>query len=186
AAPGSLASPQTPILTLVPPDLELVVNIEELHVGEVAEGQPVHLEVPAFPRRTFTGVVKSIAPTLDTRNRTAAVRIEPSDEQHQLRAGMFARLSIITASSQDAVLVPREAILSDGSGAEPAVLSIDQSGTVHKHPVQLGLQSDRFAQIVAGVRVGELVATSGLSNLNDGDVVAPQGGNRIAMAPDKN
>src|SRR5581483_5146463 len=79
-SPGALVSPQTPIVTLVPPSLELVVNIEESKLGQVAEGQSVQLQVPAFPDRKFAGTVKSISPTIDSKSRTAAVRIEPKDD----------------------------------------------------------------------------------------------------------
>src|SRR5207237_6284926 len=69
---GALVSPQTPIVTLVPPSLELVVNVEESQLGQIAEGQSVQLQVPAFPNQTFTGNVKSISPTIDSKSRTAA------------------------------------------------------------------------------------------------------------------
>src|SRR5206468_1835940 len=104
----------SPIVTLVPPALELVVNVEESQLGQVAEGQSVQLQVPAFPSQTFTGKVKSIAPTVDSKSRTAAVRVEPKDDSSKLRAGMFARLSIITAAKSNALIVPKEAILHPG------------------------------------------------------------------------
>src|SRR5207253_9164527 len=106
-SPGALVSPQSPIVTLVPPSLELVVNIEESQLGQVAEGQSVQLQVPAFPNKTFTGTVRSIAPTIDSKSRTAAVRVEPADGANgQLRAGMFARLTIVTAEKPNALVVP--------------------------------------------------------------------------------
>src|SRR5207248_9489842 len=96
-SPGAMVTPQSALVSLVPPALELVVNVEESQLGQVAEGQSVQLEVPAFPKQTFSGTVKSISPTVDTKSRTAAVRVEPKDDGSKLRAGMFARLSIVTA-----------------------------------------------------------------------------------------
>ena len=40
--------------------------------------------------------------------------------------------------------------------------------------VKLGLQSDQLAEILSGIDDGQLVATSSLNDLADGDVVAPQ------------
>ena len=119
-SPGALVSPQTPIVTLVPPSLELVVNVEERQLGQVAEGQSVQLAVPAFPQQTFTGSVKSIAPTVDSKSRTAAVRIEPKDDASKLRAGMFAQLSIVTAEKQNALIVPKQAVLTGTPGHRAA------------------------------------------------------------------
>jgi RND family efflux transporter MFP subunit len=180
-SPGALVSPTTPIVTLVPPALELVVNVEERQLGQVAEGQSVQLSVPAFPQQTFTGSVKSISPTVDSKSRTAAVRIEPQDDASKLRAGMFAQLSIVTAEKQNALIVPKQAVLTGTPGVEPLVITIDPSGRVHRQPVQLGLQSDTATEILSGIDDGQLVATSSLSDLTDGDIVAPQVDTRTAM-----
>ena len=171
-SPGAMVSPQAAIVTLVPPALELVVNVEESQLGQIAEGQSVQLQVPAFPTQTFTGAVKSIAPTIDSKSRTAAVRIEPKDDASRLRAGMFARLSIVTAEKQNALLVPRESILAGPAGTQPLVITIDPSGLVHRQTVRLGLQSDRFAEVLSGIDDGQLVATGSLNDLTDGDIVA--------------
>ena len=132
ASPGALVSPQTPIVTLVPPSLELVVNVEESQLGQIAEGQAVQLQVPAFPSQSFAGTVRSIAPTIDTKSRTAAVRVEPKEDDSKLRAGMFARLNIVTAEKQDALIVPRTAVLTGATGTASMVLAIDKEGRVHR------------------------------------------------------
>jgi membrane fusion protein (multidrug efflux system) len=181
-SPGALVSPQTPIATLVRPALELVVNVEESQLGQVAEGQAVRLQVPAFPNQTFTGAVRSISPTVDTKSRTAAVRVEPKDDASQLRAGMFARLSIVTAEKRDALVVPREAVLTGAPGTQPLVIAIDPTGRVHRQPVKLGLQSDRQVEILVGLDDDQLVATSSLNDLADGDIVTPQVQVRTALA----
>jgi RND family efflux transporter MFP subunit len=175
-SPGALVSPQAPIVTLVPPALELVVNVEEGQLGQVAEGQSVQLQVPAFPNQTFTGAIRSISPTVDAKSRTAAVRIEPADGVGKLRAGMFARLNIVTADKPNALIVPKIAVLAGAPGAQsqPIVVAIDPSGRVHRQPVKIGLQNDQFAEILSGIDDGQMVATSSLNDLADGDVVAPQ------------
>ena len=181
-APGASVSPQTSLLTLVPPSLELLVNVEESQLGQVAEGQKVQLEVPAYPNQIFTGTVRSIAPTLDTKSRTAAVRVEPNDDANKLRAGMFARLNIITAARENTLLVPRQAVLSTAAGTLPSVMTIDGDGRVRKQQIRLGIQNEQFVEVVGGLNEGQLVATSGLNSLADGDIVAPQVETRTALA----
>ena len=171
-APGAVVSPQAPLVTLVPPSLEVVVNAAESQLGQLVTGQSVQLEVPAFPGQTFAGEVKSIAPTVDSKSRTASVRIEPRDGDQKLRAGMFAQLSIVTASKHGALLVSKAAI--DVSTGQPRVALIDASNTVGLKPVQLGIQNDNFAEIVSGIDDGQLIATTGVGNLHDGEAVAPQ------------
>jgi multidrug efflux pump subunit AcrA (membrane-fusion protein) len=86
---------------------------------------------------------------------------------------MFARLSIVTAEKNNALIVPREAVLIGAPGTQPLVVSIDPIGRVHRQSVRVGLQSDRFTEITAGIDDGQLVATSNLSDLAEGDIVAP-------------
>jgi multidrug efflux pump subunit AcrA (membrane-fusion protein) len=87
---------------------------------------------------------------------------------------MFARLSIVTAAKPDALLVPRTGVLAGASGSSPMVLAIDATNRVHRQPVKLGLQNDQLAEIVSGLDDGQLVATSSLNDLAEGDLVAPQ------------
>jgi HlyD family secretion protein len=181
AAAGAMVSPQTPILTLIRPSLELVVNVNESQLNQVSEGQSVELQVPAFPSATFSGTVKAISPRLESSNRTAAVHIVPNDEQAKLRAGMFARVSIVTAAKDHALLIPREALVSTGDGGQSTVVALDDGATVRRARVKLGIQDEEFVEILSGLDEGSLVATSGLADLHDGDVVVAQTNQAVAF-----
>jgi len=179
-APGALVSPQTPLMTLVPPSLEVVVNVDESHVGQLAKGQSVELEVAAFPGQAFAAQVASISPTLDAKTRTATVHVQPNDTDTGLRAGMFAQLSIITAQKRNVVLVPSSAVASGDS--QSRVVVIDSTNIARLQPVKLGLETDGFAEVLTGLDAGQLVVTSGVANLHDGEVVAPRTDTLAALA----
>jgi hypothetical protein len=61
-----------------------------------------------------------------------------------------------------------------GTQTSPTVLTIDPSGMIHRQPVKLGLQNDQLAEILSGIDDGQLVATSNVNDLAEGDVVSPQ------------
>ncbi len=180
-SPGALVGPTTPLVTLVPPELELVVNVDEAQLGQLAEGQVATLQVAAFPDQSFSGVLKTIAPVVDPRSRTAAVRVEPRDGGGKLRAGMFARLSIVTAAQPNALVVPKAAVLGLAPGEPTTVFVVGEGNRVRKQQVRLGLVGDGLVEVVAGVDAGQLVVTSGLADLSDGDLVAPQGASGTAL-----
>jgi RND family efflux transporter MFP subunit len=180
-APGALVSPQNPLVTLVPPAIELVVNVDESHLGQVAVGQSVQLQVAAFPGQAFDGQVRSISPIVDSKTRTAAVRIEPRGAEGRIRAGMFAELSIVTAQRQNALLLPNTAILS--ADTSPKVVAIDASNSARLVPVKLGIQDGSSTEIVSGLQAGQLVATSGLSDIHEGEALAPQISSVTASSP---
>jgi membrane fusion protein (multidrug efflux system) len=170
---GALVTPATPLLSLVPPTMELQVNVEESQLGKVAEGQSVILQVAAYPDETFSGTVSTIAPVIDPKSRTAAVKVIPGDNQGRLRSGMLARLNIVTASRTNVVLLPKDALIGL-TGADASVMVIDQDSQARRTPVRVGIVSDRFAEITSGIREGQLVIVGNVAQLTDGDRVTPQ------------
>src|SRR5207244_2294046 len=152
----------------------LVVNVEEAQLGKVVEGQTVALQVPAYPGETFRGSVRAIAPTIDPKSRTASVRVAPVDPEARLRAGISARLTIVTGARQNALGGPREALLMGSDPSDAAVIAVGQDNRVQRLPIRVGLMNDRLVEVLSGVAEGQTIVTSGLSNLTDGDLVAPQ------------
>lgn len=173
-SPGALVGPTSPIVTLIPPALEVAINVDEAQLGSVSKGQSVALQVPAYPDQTFTGTVSAVAPGIDQKSRTASVRIRPQDEAGVLKPGMLAQVSIITAARTDALLVPREAVIGSPAPNAQTTVVLLEGGRAQRVPVQLGLVSDRSVQIASGLSDGQVVAVGNTSGLNNGDVVVPQ------------
>lgn len=87
---------------------------------------------------------------------------------------MLARLSIVTAFKPGALLIPRESLLPGSSGGTGSVMVVDDANRARRVPVGLGLTGDRSIEILSGLREGQLVVTSGVAELADGDQLAPQ------------
>lgn len=182
-SPGALVGPTSPIVTLVPPALEIAVNVDESQIGHVARGENVQLQVAAYPDQTFAGTVTAIAPAVDQKSRGVSVRIEPKDDGGKLLSGMLAEVRIVTAEKPSALVIPRTAIAgTPASGAVANVVAIDDGGKVKRTAVQIGVVNADVAEIVSGLTEGQLVATSNVAGLNDGDVVVPQVETRTARA----
>ena len=157
AASGVLVAPGTPLLTIVPPNFEVVIPLPETQLGQVAVGQPVRLGVDAFPNQEFTGAVKAIAPVVDPRTRSVALRVEVVDPGFKLKSGMFAQLSVAAPTKRGALLAPREAVVSRGN--EQNVYQVID-GRARRQPVQVGATDGRTVEILAGLPDGaELVLT---------------------------
>jgi multidrug efflux pump subunit AcrA (membrane-fusion protein) len=173
-SPGALVGPTSPIVTLIPPALEVAINVEEAQLGNVWQGQHVALQVPAYPDQTFNGTVTAVAPAVDQKTRTASVRIQPQDDASRLKPGMLAQVSIITATQSDALLVPREAVVGTPAANSSATLITLDGGHAQRTTVQLGLVGDRLVQINSGLSDGQVVAIGNANGLNTGDAVVPQ------------
>lgn len=166
---GSTVGPTTPIVTLISPELELAINVEEAKIALVQPGQQVVLTVPALPGRQFTGRVLTVFPAGDARSRSFTVRITPDDTGGVLKPGMFVQASITTEQRQQALVVPREAIVRRNGGQYIFVAS---GGTAQMRPVQIGLIGDRLVEVLSGVQPGDQVVVVGQENLKDGEAIA--------------
>ncbi|HVK78180.1 MAG TPA: HlyD family secretion protein [Kofleriaceae bacterium] len=59
--PGQGVSPGTPLVVIVPDETYVVANLKETEIHRIEPGEPVDIEIDAFPDRTFHGKVASIA-----------------------------------------------------------------------------------------------------------------------------
>jgi len=165
---GALVSPQTPIVTVISNDVEIVLGVEESQIGQVKEEQKAEISVAAFPGVVFPAKVATIAPAADPKSRTFQVKIRPDANDGRLRPGMFAQVNIVTQEKPKAVLIPKEAVVTRSGQTYVFVLSGD---TVQMRQVKLGLSKNGSVEVVSGVNAGDEVVVAGQNDLRDGDKV---------------
>jgi RND family efflux transporter MFP subunit len=173
---GSTVGPSASIMTLIPPDMQAIVSVDQSQLGQLQVGQTANLSVEGFPRDAFTGTVKAIAPVLDPRTRTAAVQIDVADPQSKLRAGMLAQLAIQLGQHQATLMVPSESVLRVGS-VDPTALAqlvvyTVNNGRVHKQPVSLGLSDGKNTEIVQGLQEGTDVVLNPRPDFLEGELIS--------------
>ena len=83
-------------------------------------------------------------------------------------SGMFAQVSFRTNVSEDAVVVPTEAILT--SGGEQYVFVVED-GVARYQPVQTGLTGSGVTEVTEGLEDGQQLVTVGQEYLSDGEAV---------------
>lgn len=123
----------------------------------LAVGQRAKVEISG---RMYDGTVSKIyhmaeANSSGTPMVTAKVHIDNPDEKIYL--GIEAKLNILTASEQDALQVPVEAVNVDNGGEFCYVV---ENGILAKRYVETGISSELYIQILSGLSEGEEVVTS--------------------------
>ena len=177
AAIGSSVGPGASIMTLIPPDMEVVVNVDASQLSQLQIGQSANLSVESFPRDAFSGTVKSIAPVLDPRTRTAAVEVDIPDPQSKLKPGMLAQMAIQLGQHQATLMVPREAVLTMGSvdptaPAQQVVFTVTD-GRVHKQVVSIGLTDGKNTELLqGGIQEGTDVVLNPRPDYLDGQLIS--------------
>ncbi len=163
---GSLVSAATPIVSLVSPEVDLVLSVEEAKVWLLSEGQEVEVVAPAHPGATFKAKLTSIAPVADPKSRSFQVKARPDDPERKLRPGMFAQVKIAPSAKEKTVLVPKETVV---TRSDQTVVFVIKSETVEQRIVTASPAQNGMMEIASGLEVGEEVVTTGHADLRDGD-----------------
>jgi HlyD family secretion protein len=165
---GALAAPGTPIVALVSLDVEIVINVEESRLKRVEVGLPATVVVAAFAGEEFPAKVAAIAPSVDPRSRTLAVRVRP-EGTGRLLDGMFAQVKLAGVEREPVLIVPAQAAF-QRDGKSLGVVAKD--GTVAIRELKLGASDGASVEVLAGLAEGESVVVSGQERLTDGQTVA--------------
>jgi len=163
AAPGLFTQPGNPPAPYTVSDIStmwMVANVAERDFPFLRLGEKVDVTVNAYPGRVFQGKIVNIGASIDPNTRRVSMRSEIRDPKHELRPGMFATFLIRTGQAVRSVAVPLNGVVREGDGTMAVWVTTDRRRLIRR-AVKVGLQQDGFAQIVEGLRPGELVATEG-------------------------
>ncbi|MCK9367311.1 MAG: efflux RND transporter periplasmic adaptor subunit [Metallibacterium scheffleri] len=139
--------------------LWLDAAIPQAEVAGIGPGTPVAIEVDAFPGRIFAGNVEALLPEVDARTRTETARIALDNPHGTLAPGMYATVRLATAGTTPHPLVPDEALIS--TGVQNRVLLDLGDGRMQPRAVRIGRSADGYTEVLAGLKGGERVVTSG-------------------------
>jgi Cu(I)/Ag(I) efflux system membrane fusion protein len=156
---GFFVTPDTTLMSIgVLDHVWVQAEVFERQAALVAVGQPVTMRLDYLPGRTWEGAVDYIYPTLDEAKRTLRVRLRFDNGDRLLQPNMFAQVVIHADPMEDAVLVPREAVIRTGS--EDRVVLALGDGRFRSVPVELGRVGAQHAVILRGIDAGERVVVS--------------------------
>lgn len=142
-------------------DLQTVVQIDELDIPKIKTGQTVSLKVNAFSDQTYTGKVTTVSAEGTSTNGVSTFDVTIHiDKPDNLKVGMSTEASILTASKENALYVPLDAIYTSNNQKYVIITSSDttdqNSGTEQK-TVKTGLANEDYVEITEGVAAGETV-----------------------------
>ncbi|MCM2312116.1 MAG: efflux RND transporter periplasmic adaptor subunit [Steroidobacteraceae bacterium] len=186
---GNTIAPNAPTFRVTNLDpLLAYVHIPEKEFRKLAPQQTADVIVDALGGERFTGVISRISPTVDPKSGTFRARVEVQDPSRRLKPGMFARVNIVYERRENALQLPRTAIV-DADGTQSVFVIVD--GKAAQKPVQTGLANNGWIEVMGGLAGEERVVVVGQAGLKTGTVVkvvdasAPAAGTPPAQAKAK-
>ncbi len=134
-------------------------DVYEQDLARVHIGSEAHVSLDYLPDHEYAAHVQYIYPYLDPTTRTARVRLELANSKLDLRPGMYAHVEI-NGDSSARVQLPVSAVVYTG---KRRLVFVDLGeGRFKPREVRIGLESDGKYEVLAGLKEGDVVATSGV------------------------
>lgn len=166
-SPGNIVQQQTELVYIVDNSMVRVeFTVPAKYIQDIAVGQSVEITVDAFKDRVFSGTVDAIDSEVDTRNHSILVRAVIPNKNGNLKHGMFSNVKLVTGEKSDVVLVDEYSL--DREGAIEFVWIIDDKGRAYRKRVLTGAKDVNGVEILAGLKSGDIVVTTGQLKLTEG------------------
>jgi len=179
-SPGQVISRMNPgrglqtIATLSDIDVVKVEgNVPERFLAQAKPGAKYQLSIAAFPNEKFEGELYFVAPQIDPVNRTVVVKAKVPNADLRLKPGMFASADLSLRVKDDAIVIPEAALMPQGENFAVIVVTADM--VAEMRPVKPGVRLAGRAEILEGIKEGELVVAEGWQKTRPGGkvVLAP-------------
>ena len=161
----------------------LSASVAEKDMSQMFVGQSARIVPNAYASREFDGKVKYIGDLLDPDTRTVRVRVAIDNRDGLFKPGMFARVSLVLAQRENALLVPEQAIVPRGDG-QFAFRVVEGKARLTK--VETGLRRPGEVEVTSGLEAGQTIVADGQLKLQDGAAVSlPKPGPQTPPQPVK-
>ncbi|MDE3003354.1 MAG: efflux RND transporter periplasmic adaptor subunit [Gemmatimonadota bacterium] len=189
--PGSLVATISDLSVI-----EVVVQVDETEVSEIALGDSASIRIDAFPDRDFSGTVTEIGnsainpPSQQQGNQQAAIDFEVvltlDETDAPLRPDLSATADIVVESRSGVVAVPiialtvRDADEVGEAVAESELEDIEgvflvRESTVSFQPIQVGVAGQEYFEVLTGLSSGDIVVAGPyqrIRQLREGDAIS--------------
>ena len=140
----------------------IVAYIRETEAPLVHVGQPIYFTVLAYPDRAFPASISYVAAALDPTTRRLLVRATVNNAEGLFKPEMFASVKILTGEGDNAVAVPRDAIIYEGEAARVWVVrDKDNEKAIELRRIKVGLTNGNLVEALKGLGPGDRVVTKG-------------------------
>ena len=168
--------------------LRVETFVPERFVSSIKLGLGAVVSLEALPGETFPAEIDEVNPVLDPASRTLRIMLrfvapQPSPQGEgspldkagkgvtdpRIKAGMFATISLVTKTRANVPIIPRSSVINT-YGSWIAFI-IDENNIARRRKLELGIENERFFEVLSGIDLGERIVTAGQNFLTDGDPV---------------
>ena len=189
---GMMVTAGAPVVTIVDPtSYYLPARIPEKDLGKLQNGQAAQVEVDSLGGDPIPATVRRIDHDIEGGFVTIIMDFD-KEIRKQLREGAYVRVHLIVETHENALVVPKDAVLEEGGRQhvlvvrdEPPIVTDDDEAEVEAKPeedakthkiaekvyVDVGLEDSNYFEILSGITESDQIVTLGQRSLEPGSRV---------------
>ena len=172
---GQLVSTGTPAFVLADvSSVKAAFGVPDLALQNFKLGDTLTMTTDAVPGTEFTGHISRISPAADQSSRVFDVEVTIPNTEGLLKPGMVAAMSVTeSGASTEVPVVPLTAVTRAKANGY-AVLVVEEAAgkqIARMRNVELGESYGNSVVVKSGVKPGEIVVTTGITQVADGEEV---------------
>ena len=178
---GTMVQPGTVVARVVQADtIRIMAGVPERYALYVTAGADASVSFDVLPGETFAGSVTYVGVAVDLDARTFPIELTLPNPGGRIKPGMVAEVTVTQGELADAIVIPRQALVSMEGGQ--VVYVVEQAGgetVAAVRGVEVTASQGNDVIIGSGLAPGDRLVVVGQQGLTDGDrvrVVAGEGG----------
>ncbi len=147
--------------------MKVTASVSETLVPKLSAGDTADVYVSSLDAH-FTATICSVERAANMQTKLYAVTLTVPSDTAGLLSGMFAEVTFHTDVSENAIVIPTEAILTSG---DIRYVYVVENDTAKYAEVTVGLTGSGVTEVTSGLKAGQKLVTVGQAYLSDGDAV---------------
>jgi membrane fusion protein (multidrug efflux system) len=157
-----------PLLRVAKTDvIRVKTYLPERESAWIDVGDATTVTFDALAGAAFAGAVSRLSQVLDPATRTMLVEIDLPNDEGRIRPGYYGQTRIVLERRENRLALPTTALRSTGDGTTHVFVAVEND-SARRVPVETGLASGGWVEILKGVGGDERVVVGGGAALADG------------------
>lgn len=171
---GELISAGMPVVRLVNSQrMRITGGVPERYIREIGPGSTALIDLAAYGGEQLENEISFAGNTINPDLRTYQIEIELDNREGLLKPDMVVNLRLKRRTIEEAIIIPRTAIIRDEESLNVFVARPQGDGNGYKQAelveIETGTATGPIIEVLSGLSAGDEVIVAGMSNISVGD-----------------
>lgn len=151
-------------------NMYITTDVPEAYIGKLKVGTVVNVYLASLGKN-YIGRVRQVENNINPANRSFGIEVSVPNPENLLRPNQVAKLQIIDYSNKNAIVIPTNAILSNGDGTKFVYIADNiegKTGIAKKIVITTGQSSANGTEILSGLTSNTTLVTEGFNTITEG------------------